>query len=127
MIVKERKVKPKQVTFPRKQKLQYYEISVKTGKNIENGFHHLIRTLMGDKKIQFASRSAQQHSELKSDVKKAAANPLPAADDADGLWSATRGGPEWRCMLDVLILMVDVSMISENNMKYWVRWKCMYI
>ena len=30
-------------------------------------------------------------------------------------------------MLDVLILMVDVSMINENNMKYWVRRKCMYI
>lgn len=85
LIAKDRKVKPQKVTFHRRKNLQYYQISVKTGLNIESGFHYLIRSIVKDKKIKFVSRSAQQHSELKADVKKAAANPLPTVDDADGL------------------------------------------
>jgi len=61
--VKERKVKPKSITFHRKKNLQvtsiptsyfqYYDISVKSGFNCEKPFLWIIRKLVGDHELQF--------------------------------------------------------------------------
>lgn len=45
--VKNRQVKPKQVTFHRKKNLQYYEISAKSNYNYEKPFLYLARKLVG--------------------------------------------------------------------------------
>jgi GTPase SAR1 family protein len=45
--VKNRQVKPKQVTFHRKKNLQYYEISAKSNYNYEKPFLYLARKLTG--------------------------------------------------------------------------------
>ena len=45
--VKNRQVKPKQVTFHRKKNLQYHEISAKSNYNYEKPFLYLARKLVG--------------------------------------------------------------------------------
>lgn len=45
--VKNRQVKPKQVTFHRKNNLQYYEISAKSNYNFEKPFLYIARKLAG--------------------------------------------------------------------------------
>ena len=45
--VKNRQVKPKQVTFHRKKNLQYYEISAKSNYNYERPFEYLAKKLTG--------------------------------------------------------------------------------
>lgn len=52
--VKNRQVKPKQVTFHRKKNLQYYEISAKSNYNYEKPFLYLARKLTGY--VLFASQ-----------------------------------------------------------------------
>ncbi len=45
--IKDRKVKPKQITFHRKKNLQYYDISAKSNYNFEKPFLWLARKLVG--------------------------------------------------------------------------------
>eukprot|EP00804_Cyclotella_cryptica_P020750 CCRYP_016594-RA/>CCRYP_016594-RA protein AED:0.05 eAED:0.05 QI:1121/1/1/1/0/0/2/155/325 len=92
--VKDRKVKPKRVHFPRKKNLPIYEVSVKTGENVHMACLSLVRKLTGDSSIEFANPSARQLGQLKSkdgeecidaiDVKEAVSASLPK-EDAEGL------------------------------------------
>ena len=49
--VKERKVKAKTITFPRKKNLQYYDISAKSNYNFEKPFLWLARKLVGNQAL----------------------------------------------------------------------------
>ena len=81
--MKERKVMPTHVTYPRRNHLQYYEVSVKTGRNITKGFLTLLRTLTRDGTMEFVNRTVEQHGELEKEhkAKLAATVPLPREDD----------------------------------------------
>jgi small GTP-binding protein len=52
--VKERKVKPRQISFHRKKNLQYYDVSAKSNYNFEKPFLWLARKLTGNPGLQFA-------------------------------------------------------------------------
>jgi Ras family len=56
--VKNRQVKPKQVTFHRKKNLQYHEISAKSNYNFEKPFLYLARKLTGDATLHFVEQVA---------------------------------------------------------------------
>lgn len=56
--VKNRQVKPKQVTFHRKKNLQYHEISAKSNYNFEKPFLYLARKLTGDATLHFVEEVA---------------------------------------------------------------------
>jgi len=45
---KDRKVKPSDITFPRENKLQYYDISAKSNYNFEKPFLYLMRKIYGE-------------------------------------------------------------------------------
>lgn len=89
--VKNRQVKPKQVTFHRKKNLQYYEISAKSNYNYEKPFLYLARKLTGDPHLTFVEEVAlpppevhiDQAEQLKNEqeLEAAAMAPLPADDD----------------------------------------------
>jgi GTP-binding nuclear protein Ran len=49
--VKERTVKARQILFPRKHGIQYYDVSAKSNYQFEKPFIYLIRRLLGDPKI----------------------------------------------------------------------------
>lgn len=79
--IKDRKVKAKQISLPRKQSLPYYDVSVKTGMNVTKAFQKLVRVLTNDNTFTLVSRSSQQSPNCDSDdVKRAANAPLPKAD-----------------------------------------------
>ncbi len=89
--VKNRQVKPKQVTFHRKKNLQYYEISAKSNYNYEKPFLYLARKLTGDPHLSFVEEVALPPPEVQIDLleqkrneaelEQAAQQPLPADDD----------------------------------------------
>ena len=89
--VKNRQVKPKQVTFHRKKNLQYYEISAKSNYNYEKPFLYLARKLVGDPQLQFVEEVALPPPEVQIDLAEQERNerelaeavnaPLPADDD----------------------------------------------
>jgi len=89
--VKDRKVKPKQITFHRKKNLQYYDISAKSNYHFEKPFLWLARKLVGNPNLQFVEEIALQPAEVAIDqetmkqyeqeMEQAAAVPLQ--DDAD--------------------------------------------
>jgi GTP-binding nuclear protein Ran len=89
--VKNRQVKPKQVTFHRKKNLQYYEISAKSNYNYEKPFLYLARKLTGDAALSFVEEVALPPPEVQIDLAEqhrneqelaaAAQAPLPAEDD----------------------------------------------
>lgn len=91
MDVKNRQVKPKQVTFHRKKNLQYYEISAKSNYNYERPFEYLARKLTGKADLKFVGDTALAPPEVHLDaaaqaaneqeLQAAAAQPLP--DDGD--------------------------------------------
>merc|ERR1712072_1241273 len=90
--VKERQVKPKQVTFHRKKNLQYHEISAKSNYNYEKPFLYLARKLTGDDKLIFVEQVALAPPEVTFDVTEQkkneeelqeAAQAAPLPDDAD--------------------------------------------
>lgn len=91
MDVKNRQVKPKQVTFHRKKNLQYYEISAKSNYNYERPFEYLARKLTGKADLRFVGDTALAPPEVQLDLaaqqaneqelQAAAAQPLP--DDGD--------------------------------------------
>ena len=56
--VKNRQVKPKQVTFHRKKNLQYHEISAKSNYNFEKPFLYLAKKLTGDPTLHFVEELA---------------------------------------------------------------------
>jgi GTP-binding nuclear protein Ran len=56
--IKERQVRPKDITYHRKKSLQYYDISVKSCYNFEKPFLHLIRSLFADPTIHFVELPA---------------------------------------------------------------------
>merc|ERR1712232_677291 len=58
--VKDRKVKPKMITFHRKRTLQYYDISAKSNYNFEKPFLWLARKLVGDPTLQLVEPPALQ-------------------------------------------------------------------
>jgi GTP-binding nuclear protein Ran len=55
---KDRKVKPKDITFHRKKNLQYYDISAKSNYNFEKPFLYIIRKLTGDPNAHFVEAPA---------------------------------------------------------------------
>ena len=108
--VKNRQVKPKQVTFHRKKNLQYHEISAKSNYNYEKPFLYLARKLVGygcavkvgvvtrsythrDSNLHFVEQVAlappevqidlQQQQEYERQLQEVANIPLPDADDDD--------------------------------------------
>jgi len=62
--VKERKVKPKQITFHRKKNLQYYDLSAKSNYNIEKPFLYLCKRLLNDHEVRFVEQPAIAPPEL---------------------------------------------------------------
>jgi GTP-binding nuclear protein Ran len=89
--IKDRKVKPKQITFHRKKNLQYYDISAKSNYNFEKPFLWLARKLVGDPNLTFVEAPAlkppevpideQQMQQYEQALQEAQSLPLP--DDAD--------------------------------------------
>ncbi|KAG2157284.1 P-loop containing nucleoside triphosphate hydrolase protein [Suillus clintonianus] len=89
--VKERKVKPGDVTFNRKKNLPYFEISVKSNYNFEKPFLWLARKLVGNHSLDFVEAPALAPAEVAIDanlmnryearLKKAEAVPLPEDED----------------------------------------------
>jgi len=65
--IKDRKVKPKQITFHRKKNLQYYDISAKSNYNFEKPFLWLARKLVGDPNLVFVEAPALQPPEVPLD------------------------------------------------------------
>lgn len=65
--VKDRKVKPKMITFHRKKNIQYYDISAKSNYNYEKPFLYLIRRLLGDPEIQFVEQPSVKPPEVEMD------------------------------------------------------------
>lgn len=90
---KDRKVKPKQITFHRKKNLQYYDISAKTNYNYDKPFLYLARKVTNQPNLTFVEAPALFPAEGSIDMVKqqqydeelrAAANvPLPADEDDD--------------------------------------------
>mmetsp|Transcript_4011 Transcript_4011/g.5627 ORF Transcript_4011/g.5627 Transcript_4011/m.5627 type:complete len:216 (-) Transcript_4011:6-653(-) len=67
--VKDRKVKPKQITFHRKKNLQYYDISAKSNYNYEKPFLYLCRKLLQDSNLQLTEQPATKPQEAIMDSK----------------------------------------------------------
>lgn len=89
--VKDRKVKPKNVTFHRKKNLQYFEISAKSNYNFEKPFLWLAQKLTGAPNLQFVAAPVLAAEEvviddaykkrMEEELVEAAAKPLE--DDED--------------------------------------------
>jgi GTP-binding nuclear protein Ran len=65
--VKERKVKPKMITFHRKKNIQYYDISAKSNYNYEKPFLYLIRRLLGDPEVTFVEQPSLRPPDINMD------------------------------------------------------------
>ena len=91
--VKDRKVKPKMITFHRKKNLQYYDISAKSNYHFEKPFLWLARKLSGNPQLQFVEEAALQPAEIqldptvvqqnKQEFREARTIPLPPEEDED--------------------------------------------
>lgn len=89
--VKEKKVKPKMITFHRKKGLQYYDISAKSNYNFEKPFIWLARKLTGNPNLDLVAAPAlapaeatideAQAEEYRREMENAAMQPLPEDDD----------------------------------------------
>lgn len=66
--VQDRQVKPKAITFHRKNNLQYYDISAKSNYNFEKPFLYLIRKVTGDSKLTLEGEMALLPPELNMDA-----------------------------------------------------------
>ena len=62
--VADRKVKARQILFPRKHGLQYYDISAKSNYQFEKPFLWLLRKLTGDPNLQLVEAPALKPAEL---------------------------------------------------------------
>ncbi|WP_411022893.1 Ran family GTP-binding nuclear protein [Salmonella sp. s51228] len=65
--IKDRKVKPKNITFHRKKNLQYYDISAKSNYNFEKPFLYLARKLVGDPNLEYVEAPAVAPPEVEID------------------------------------------------------------
>jgi len=65
---KDRKVKPKQITFHRKKNLQYYDISAKTNYNFEKPFLFLARKVTRQNNLNFVEAPALAPVEVALDA-----------------------------------------------------------
>eukprot|EP00746_Dinoflagellata_sp_MGD_P160299 gnl/MRDRNA2_/MRDRNA2_86968_c0_seq1.p1 gnl/MRDRNA2_/MRDRNA2_86968_c0~~gnl/MRDRNA2_/MRDRNA2_86968_c0_seq1.p1 ORF type:complete len:220 (+),score=13.24 gnl/MRDRNA2_/MRDRNA2_86968_c0_seq1:22-660(+) len=89
--VKNRQIKPRQVTFHRKKNLQYNEISAKSNYNFEKPFLYLARKLTGDDKLVFVEQVALAPPEIEIDLAEQEKNErdlqiaskIPLPDEAD--------------------------------------------
>ena len=89
--MKDRKVKPRQVTFHRKKNLQYIEISAKSNYNVEKPFLYIARRLLGDSSLEFSEAPAMKPPEIVVDpqylqaqasaLAQAQAMPIPDEDE----------------------------------------------
>ncbi|XP_065830858.1 GTP-binding nuclear protein Ran-like [Oscarella lobularis] len=89
--IKDRKVKPKNITYHRKKNLQYYDISAKSNYNFEKPFLWLVRKLTAEPTLEFVAMPALQPPEVvmdeemkkqyEEDLRKAEATALPDDDD----------------------------------------------
>ena len=61
--VPDRKVKARQIIFPRKHGIQYYDISAKTNYQFEKPFLWLLRKLIGDPNLNLVEALALEPSE----------------------------------------------------------------
>jgi len=91
--IKDRKVKPKQITFHRKKNLQYYDISAKSNYNFEKPFLWLARKLVGDANLVFVEAPALKPPEVAIDENQmreyeqalAVASEVPLPDEEEDL------------------------------------------
>jgi len=91
--VKDRKVKPKQITFHRKKNLQYFEVSAKSNYHFEKPFLWLARKITGRPDLEFVGDLALAPAEItidmatqnayEAEVAAAAAVALPDGPDDD--------------------------------------------
>lgn len=65
----DRKVKPKDITYHHKKKLQYYDISAKSNFNLEKPFLYLVRKLCGNSECVFVKSTAMIPPEVLVDSK----------------------------------------------------------
>ena len=77
MDVKNRQVKPKQVTFHRKKNLQYHEISAKSNYNFEKPFLYLAKKLTGDPTLHFVEELALAPPEVQVWLAVHPCHPVP--------------------------------------------------
>jgi len=68
--VKDRKVKPKDITFHRRVNIQYYDVSAKSNYNFEKPFLYLIRKLAGNMSIQLTAEPALYPADVELDMAK---------------------------------------------------------
>ena len=78
--IKDRKLEEKHMSIIKKKKLQYYEISVKKGINIEEPFLYLARKLTGDDTLHFVEDPA-----LQPPAELAVAREMPPPEDDEDL------------------------------------------
>ena len=64
---KDRKVKARQITFHRKQNLQYFDISAKSNYQYEKPFLWILRTLSGDPNLYLVEAVALKPAEFNMD------------------------------------------------------------
>eukprot|EP00054_Salpingoeca_dolichothecata_P005249 m.33833 g.33833 ORF g.33833 m.33833 type:complete len:216 (-) comp15320_c0_seq1:32-679(-) len=91
--VKNRCVKAKQITFHRKNNVQYYDISAKSNYNFEKPFLWLARKLSGESSLEFVEMPVldtcgvdldpELIAQAEKDLLEAQAMPLPEDDDDD--------------------------------------------
>eukprot|EP01117_Protostelium_nocturnum_P012013 TRINITY_DN4398_c0_g2_i1.p2 TRINITY_DN4398_c0_g2~~TRINITY_DN4398_c0_g2_i1.p2 ORF type:complete len:128 (+),score=25.42 TRINITY_DN4398_c0_g2_i1:376-759(+) len=62
--IKDRKVKPKMITFHRKKNLQYYDISAKSNYNFEKPFLYIAKKLTGESHLVLAEEPTKLPSEV---------------------------------------------------------------
>ena len=89
--IRDRVVKPKQISFHRKKNLQYYDISAKSNFNFEKPFLWLAKKLSGFEKLQFVEQISLRPVDVKIDPQlliqyekelEIASNlPIPEEDD----------------------------------------------
>lgn len=89
--IKDRKVKPKSITFHRKKNLQYYDISAKSNYNFEKPFVWLARKLTGNPQLELVQAPAllpaeqvidqELMSQYQQDLEMATQMPLPDEDE----------------------------------------------
>jgi GTP-binding nuclear protein Ran len=91
--IKDRKVKPKNITFHRKKNLQYYDISARSNYNFEKPFLYLCKRLVQDQRLEFAAPPSLALPDVtidmndlehwKRQMEEAALIALPDGDDDD--------------------------------------------
>jgi GTP-binding nuclear protein Ran len=89
--VKDRKVKARQILFPRKHGIQYYDISAKSNYQFEKPFVWLLKKLLVDPNLQLVEAPVlapsdvvidpRQIREMEEELNKAANAPIDDADE----------------------------------------------